>query len=185
VEKLAADLLEVPWRLSGRESAVIAAALEQLDGERVQLARLFLDFDPVNVLVTPDNAVVLIDAPDRNVVSFVEWDLATFLLGIARAAWPRPCYSAALRRWRDALGNEFRAGYAAKCWGGGRAGTELLIALSGLMRVAQLWMWWLSPFEFRYRLEGTARAIYGYPMLQLARHRLVRTLERLLANSTP
>ncbi len=163
------DLGRLPWTPSDGERRILARALGRLEQARVEVARLYMDCDPVNVRVAADGGVIWLDPPERDVVDAVHWDLGMFLFGLRRLGWKRPGKARRLRRDGARMRGAFLEGYA----GGGRRlddeTSRLLLAIAELVRMAQLWLWWLRPLAFRHKLAGVARAAYAFPLLQRAR----------------
>jgi hypothetical protein len=173
------DLRHLPWRSSAVERSALERALRRLDGRELSTARLYLDCDPVNVLVADGGAIVLIDSPEREASDVVEWDLGAFLFGLRRLAWKRPWSAARLRGASGLMRGAFLEGYAGASPERGGCVDPLLLALGEWIRLAQLWAWWLRPMGFRHRVAGFARALYAYPLLLRARAGLIREINAL------
>lgn len=180
--KLLEGLGSLPWRLRSRQKALLQAALAQLRGTDFATSTLYLDFDPVNLLLSDTGQLILLDPPEQSSVGFVEWDIATFLFGIRRAWWRKPIAAPRVLGYHAKLSTAFLEAYAGLApWVGvNDRGRSLLRTLAELGRVGQFWKWWLRPFQFRHRLEGILRAGYAYPLLVHERRRCFRDLGRLV-----
>lgn len=180
------DILEdfqqhCPWSLSPEERRLLARLGEQVEHRYVRFARLYLDFDPVNVLMEK-GLPGLLDPPEAFLRGPVHWDLGVFTLGLQRSYWRHP--EAFLwprqRRGRE-LAWAFLQSYMAQTGSSLQRLDHLLITLFETIRLAQLWMWWMTLSQFRYWRSGIFRALYAYPWLQQARWRQFRKLKSLLA----
>lgn len=183
------DILEdfqqhCPWPLSPEERRLLARLGEQVEHRHVRFARLYLDFDPVNVLMGK-GLPGLLDPPEAFLRGPVHWDLGVFTLGLQRSHWRHP--QAFLRSrggWGRELAQDFLQSYTARMGSSLQRLDHLLITLFETIRLAQLWMWWMTPSQFRYWRSGIFRALYAYPWLQQARWHQFRKLRSLLACSS-
>jgi hypothetical protein len=164
-----------PWRPSVEGHRVAFALRETLGGAGCRWSRLYMDFDPVNVLVGPRRPGLL-DPPDTLVIGPIHWDLGVFCVGLERTRWrtlgPRGVRGTRLGDLRSA----FLRGYAS---GSGMTlgpADHALIDFFEMLRLAQLWTWWSRPTRFRSLVKGTVRALYAYPKLIRARNERLRRL---------
>ena len=179
-EALRRDLTCLPWAARPRERELVERAVARIDGASFPAARLYLDCDPVNVrLAGASRTVVLLDPPERDVIDSVHWDLGAFLFGLHRLAWKWPPAASRIRRAQPRMREAFLEGYAGPA-ALSSAPDRVLLALAELVRLAQLWSWWLRPLGFRHRAAGLGRAAYGYPLLARARRRAYRALGHTL-----
>lgn len=182
VDALVEDLAHLPFEPTPGEAATLSRLAGCLRGRSAARARLYLDFDPVNILLAPEGPPVLLDPPERVAVDDVHWDLGTFLFGIRRAAWRWPPAARRLAGMQEALRHAFLGGYAG-------AGADppvpdaLLLETGELFRLAQLWRWWMKPREFRHPVVGWARVVYAYPLLRSARRERFDELDRLMTRA--
>jgi len=179
------DILEdfqqhCPWPLSPEERRLLVQLGKQVEHRYTRFARLYLDFDPVNVLMG-QGLPGLLDPPEACLRGPVHWDLGVFTLGLQRSHWRHPGTFLWPRRepWKG-LCQAFLQSYAAHTGSSLQLLDHLLITLFETIRLAQLWMWWMTPSQFRYRRSGILRALYAYPLLQQARRHQFRKLKSLL-----
>ena len=151
-----------------------------LRGRESGRTRLYLDFDPVNVLIDREGRPVFLDPPERRITGFPAWDVGTFSFGIRRAAWRSPLSALRFAGIRNRLATRFIRSYEYRSGQDDPVASAILVALSELGRVAQLWSWWLKPFAFRQRIVGIGRAVYAYPLLLRARKERFGEIRRLL-----
>jgi hypothetical protein len=167
------------WRFTAAEESVLEAVVARTDGLSVPNARLYLDFDPVNVLVGPDSMPCLLDPPEAVLTGPVHWDVGVFLLGLRRAGWRRPW---TVRRGRTIgveAGRAFLDAYRSCNRTALAAAPDLLpVTLFELVRLAQLSVWWLAPTQFRQKLTGFARTAYGWPLIRRERRSIFDALAR-------
>lgn len=169
-----------PWSLSSEERQLLWKVGKRWEHRPTRFSRLYLDFDPVNVLIE-QGVPGLLDPPEAFIQGPIHWDLGVFTLGIKRSHWRYPLTF--LKRRPD-LGNRlcqaFLHSYAAQTGISLQPLDHLLITLCETIRLAQLWMWWMTPEQFRYWRSGMLRALYTYPLLQRARWYQFRKLKSLL-----
>jgi hypothetical protein len=138
-------------------------------------SRLYMDFDPVNILVTSNLELVVIDPPSETATDSIYFDIGVFLLGLTRAPWSRPWTLAPYAARSQRLRETFLASYGGPDPADARV--PMLLTLVEIMRLGQLWRWWLDPFGFNDRAMGLVRATYAYPWLVNRRRRLAAALE--------
>ena len=163
-----------PWGLGSSERAVLERVVAHLHGVPVPVSALYLDFDPVNVLV--DGATpVLLDPPERVVRGPVQWDLGVFSLGLRRAWWRHPARAQRSARAASALGAAADEGYR------NAAAASLSSTVTDVMelvRLAQLALWWSDVTTFRDRATGSIRALVAVPLVRAERARILKRLEQ-------
>ena len=174
------ELSRLPWKPTNRETTILNRVMERTRGVVLPLTRLYLDFDPANVSLLPDGSIVLFDPPEYEATDAVHWDIGTFLLGLDRLGWRRPLAHPRMRRERAWMRRTFLDGYRGVATTLTEYHDELLIELAQLVRLAQLWIWWMQPLSFRHRLTGVARMVYAYPLLSAGRRTRFEQLARLL-----
>jgi len=179
-EGWAQELSRLPWKPTDRERAITERVMQRTRGVVLPRTRLYLDFDPANIAVRPDGSIVLLDPPEYEAADAVHWDVGTFLSGLDRIAWRHPLARRRLRRERQRMRQAFLDGYGVAGQALTEPHDELLVALGELVRLAQLWIWWMQPLSFRHRLTGVARMVYAYPLLQTSRRARFGHLARLL-----
>lgn len=177
------DFDHLPWEPTQAERRILRSALSAVDGAPVPTARLYLDFDPVNLLLGPNDSIILLDPPELEVTENVHWDLGIFTFGVRRAGWRNPIRGIRRGTHIGTLTDAFMAGYVARRGFGLSIEEEILTAIAEVTRIAQLWAWWLAPFEFRDRATGIARAVYAYPLLLRARREQFRKLAALTGSA--
>jgi hypothetical protein len=171
------DLMQYsPWNLTPAEREIVGRTVRRLQNYTATHTRLYIDFDPVNVVITRDS-VGLLDPPEVHWVGPVHWDLATFAFGMRRSLWRTPWLGN--RRRRSILATlieEFFNAYSSARGITISAPDLLLIDLFQAVRLAQLWTWWKHPFRYRHSLRSALRAVYAYPLVRSERKQRFRRL---------
>lgn len=184
LDEIVAQLCEwAPWRVSDRERRILSGVRRAWGEMPMEATRLYLDFDPVNVLIAEDGCAVLIDPPAEDVTGPLHWDLASFLFGIDRAWWGIPW----ARPQADRV-KRFRYWFLLGYQQGRRLTLHerdlMLVAVCERVRLAQLGLWWATPRVYRNRFKSWARHLYSGPLIRRVQERQLEDLEHLVSRVT-
>ena len=164
-----------PWHRSARDTHILQAAGAAADLAQQSYARLYFDFDPCNVLIGGGQPTLL-DPPDIFTCGPVQWDIATFRVGLERALWkPRTTGSPEIAELQQCFVSAYEAGAGREFDDQG----EMLTLLCEIGRLAQLLSWW-STITKTHAAKSVARAGYAWPMVWRAWRARRDVLERML-----
>ena len=181
VDQMIGELHErSPWKLSAAERALIDGVRSTWADRKSPEVRLYMDFDPVNVLLDASGEPVLIDPPEEDVRGAWHWDVGTFTMGVERAwwrsPWKLPLASPTLKAARDA----FLAGYEQGRGTPFDDADRMLIAVCERIRLAQLSLWWRTPRAYRHGLKSWARDFYSRPLIHRTQRKQLRRLASMI-----
>jgi hypothetical protein len=155
-----------PWALGHDERQMLNRLRAAVGTTDVQWSRLYLDFDPVNVLIDHSQIPVFIDPPDTTARGPIHWDLGVFTLGIERSLWRRPLSLRQGRALAACLRSAFVDAYGETSGRTFSTLDEILLEFCEVVRLAQLALWWGDYGRLRRRLKGWARSTYTSPLIR-------------------
>lgn len=168
-----------PWKVRPKERRLIDEVRAAWTDRTTPETRLYMDFDPVNVLMDPSGAPILIDPPEEDIRGPRHWDIGTFVSGIDRAwwrtPWTLPLSAPALRAATDAFLQGYEDGSGVPL----ERHDRMLISLCERIRLAQLSLWWRTPGVYRHALKSWARDFYSRPLIHRTQRKQLRHLSSI------
>jgi hypothetical protein len=169
-----------PWVLKDGERRTMERLRLAVASAQVKWSRLYLDFDPVNVLIDGSGVPAFVDPPDTVVSGPIHWDIGVFTLGIERSLWRRPLSMRQNRALVECLRSTFFRAYEEISGGSLSTLDMIMVDFCEAIRLAQLALWWRDYGRLRRRLKGWARSAYATPLIRSSWYRHAARIEARL-----